>query len=670
MARHTISIILAAIILTLSVAGFAQTADKGDAVLNLIPADSIFCIRINNLNQATGNLDQYLMGVSPMPVSTGGLIKGQLGIMFGNYDLKGFDVNGSFAAFVIAESNDKSPDVYVLLPVTDYALLTDPNSHVSPPDSNGISAVGMGAAAQFFIKKVDSFAIMSHDYRKLSDMASMVSGGKSAALASVLNAAQIKQASTEPVWAYANMVKISSVYKTDISDGLEEMRKHIADPAMGIQSQIDNLEKTRQQVIAKDPNSPMISSFDAQIESLKKQKEEAQKTPAFMGGLANAFAGYAKDFMQQSKSITLSCNPKPAVLNFKMGLDALPGTEMAGMLVADGAAKNNPLIGYTEDGEAMNYVARINHPACKKLYAKCVDLAVIMAGKDANDPNVVKIKKLCDDSIDSIGDFIVCSFRVDPNARPMFDAKYVIEVKDVNLFNKAVDEAVQFWTGGTINDFYKSFGIETGFTVKRGAESYKGVSIDVVKLSMKYTDANSPQGKVLDAMYGGGFEYRWAIVNGLLVCRISSDPNALYQLIDEVKAGSPAQVCSEMQKAMSFIPDADSKDAIVTYNYLRLIKMMQGLTPMPFTMPDVPSRSNLVFAVKIDNGSLTIDFALPKEHLSEMMTAFQMMMQQQTQQPGQPAQGMPMQPAPQRTPGQPAPKMMPAQPMPAAPSGK
>ncbi len=662
MFRHTILTTLAAIILALCVPAFVQGADKGDAVLDIVPADAILCVRINNLNQTTGNLDQYLMGISPMPVSTGGLIKGQLGIMFGNYELKGFDVNGSFAAFATAESGDKEPDFYILLPVTDYAQLTDPNFRVSPSDTNGISAVGMGATGQFFIKKVNSFVLMSKDYRKLSDMASTIAGAKAASLASSLNAAQAKQSSSESIWAYANMVKISSVYKTQISDGLEEMRTHIADPGMSLQSQIDNLEKTKQQMAAKDPNSPMIAGFDAQIASLKTQKAQMQKSPAFMAGLASAFAGYAKDFTQQSKSITLSCNPKPTVLNFKFCFDALPGTEMAGIFIADGNAKNNPLLGYTEDGEAMNLVARINNSAFKKLNAKCVDLMAVMSGKDANDPNVVKIKKLCDDYADSIGDFAVCSFKVDPNTKPLFDAKYVLEVKDVNKFNKASDEFIQLWTGSTFSDLYKNMGMETGFTVKRGAENYKGVPIDVAKLSMKYTDTNSPEAKAISMMYGSGFEYRWAIVNGLWVCSISSDPNAVCKLIDQVKAGTPAQVCSEMQKAIAVIPDADSKDAIVTYNYLRLMKMIQGFTPMPFTMPDIPSKSNLVFAAKIDNGSLAIDLALTKEHLSEMMMAFQMIMQQQMQpRPGQTNQDMPKQPSPQRTPGQP---------MPVAPSGK
>ena len=623
MFKRTISTSLAAIILALSIPAFVQGADKGDAVLSVIPADAILCLRINNLNQATGNLDQYIMGISPMPVSTAGLIKGQLGMMFGNFELKGFDVNGSFAAFATAESGQTEPDVYILLPVTDYAQVTDPNFRVSPPDTNSISAVGMGPSGQFFIKKVNSFALMAKDYQKLGTMASTIAGAKATNLASSLDAAQVKQSSSESIWVYANMVKISSVYKKQISDGLDEMKKHMANAGAA---------------------------------------NQMQKNQAFMAGLANAFAGYAKDFIQQSKSVTLSCNPKPAVLNFRVGLEAMPGTEMAGIFVAEGAAKNNPLVGYTEDDAAMNLVVRINHPAYKKLNAKAIDLMAVMAGKDANDPNIVKTKKLLDDCADSIGDFVVCSFKVDPNAKPFFDAKYILEVKDANRFNKVSDEFVKLWTGSAFNDFYKSLGMETGFAVKRGAEKYKGVPIDVAKLSMKFTDTNSPEAKAMEAMYGSGFEYRWAIVNGLWVCRISGDPNAIYKLIDQAKVGTSAQVCSEMQKAIAFIPEAGSKDAVFTYNYLRLMKMMGAFTPMPFTMPDVPSKSNLVFAAKVDNGSFALDFALPKEHLSEMMMAFQMIMQQQMQQqPGQMNQGMQQRPSPQMPPGQP---------MPVAPSGK
>jgi hypothetical protein len=640
MFKRTVSAALAAIIL-LSISSFAQAADKGDAVLNVIPADAILCARINNLNQTTANIDQYIMGVSPMPISTAGLLKGQLGMMFGNFDLKGFDVNGSFAAFAVAESSDKEPDLYILLPVTDYTLITDPNSRVSLPDTNGISAVGMGPSGQHFIKKVSSFAMMSNDYRKLGSMAAIITDAKFVNMASALDAAKGKQSAADPLWIYANMTKISSVYKKDIAEGVEEVRSHLADPAASIQSNIDNLERTKNQIAEKDPNSPAIATFDAQIQTMKKQKEQMQKSTSFMAGLSKAFAGCAQDFIQQTKSVTLTLNPKPTVLNFRIGLEAVPGTEMASMFVPEGTAKSNPFVGYTEDGAAMNLIGRMNHSLAKKINAKAVNLITLMAGKDANDPNIIKAGKLCDDYVDAMGDFVVCSFKINPGAKPMFDAAYVLEVKDVNAFSKVTSEFIQTWAGGAFGDFYKKMGMETGFTVKRGAENYKGVSIDLAKLTMKYTDANSPEAKMLNAMYGDGFEYRWAIVNGLWVCRISSDPNAIYKLIDQVKTGTPPQVCSEMQKAIAVLPDAASEDAIITYNYLRLIKMISAMGTMPFTMPDVPSKSNLVFGAKIGTGSLAIDFALTKEHLSEMMMAIQMIQQQQMQQNMQPKSDQP-----------------------------
>jgi hypothetical protein len=165
---------------------------------------------------------------------------------------------------------------------------------------------------------------------------------------------------------------------------------------------------------------------------------------------------------------------------------------------------------------------------------------------------------------------------------------------------------------------------------------------------MKFADTNLPEAKMLSAMYGPGFDYRWAIVNGMWVCRITSEPNAIYKLIDQVKAGPPAHLCLEMQKAMTIMPNADNADVFITYNYPRLLNMMTAMMPSAMPRMEIFSKSNLVFAAKVANGSATIDAALPKEHLQEMMMMFQMMMEQQMQQQQmkQPAPMPNMPPAP------------------------
>jgi hypothetical protein len=254
-------------ILALFTPAALQGTEKGDTLLEMIPTEAIFCVRINNLNQTMGVIDQFLMGVAP--ITTGGMIKGQLGMMFGNFELKGFDLNGSFAVFATAESGEQAPDIYFLLPVTDYGQVTDPNFRVSKPDSNGISTVGTGPRGQFFIKNIGSFALMSKDHDKLGDVAGTMSSGNAAGLIKSLDSAQLSQAVSQPIWAYANFVKISEVYKTQITEGIDEIKKQAANPGAGIQKQIDNLEKVKSSISSSDPNSPAIEQINSQIESLK-----------------------------------------------------------------------------------------------------------------------------------------------------------------------------------------------------------------------------------------------------------------------------------------------------------------------------------------------------------------------------------------------------------------
>jgi hypothetical protein len=524
------------------------------------------------------------MGVAP--IMTSGLIKGQLGMMFGNFELQGFDANGAFAVFGMAEQSKEPPSVFILLPVSNYKDLLDPNFRVSQPDTNGISAVGTGPSGQFFIKQIKSYALMSKDYTKLKAMAGLMSGEKG--LMASLDAAQVKQAATEQIWCYANVEKASAVYGSLITEGIEE---------------------------------------------IKKQSAKGQMASQDMSRMFDLYGNIIKDLMQQTKSMTLVCNPKPAVLNLRVGINAMPGTEMAKNLTPySGPGKKNNLVNYTEDGTAMNMVGRMDKALMKKMNAGFLNLIARASGKDSNSPEVANMKKLSEDIANSMGDFFVCSFSIDPNVKPPFNAKYIVEVKDANLFNKTMDGFAQVWSGSIIDDLYKRMGMEVNFAVKHGADNYKGIAIDSAKLSMKWTDMNAPEANMLNTMYGGGFDYRWAIVNGFWVCKITSDPNSLYKLIDQVKQGPPAQLCSEMQKAMSLIPDSDKEDIFFTYNQLRMMKGMSAISPMPFKMPEISTKSNLVMASKFEQGSMNIDIAVPKEHVQEMMMGIQMMMQQQMQQ--------------------------------------
>jgi hypothetical protein len=590
--RPRIVVLSVLFVLCFSAYGFSGEP-AGDETLRMIPADSLFCVRINNLDSTTNALDQFLLGVSPVPVATSVLVRTQFAGMLGDPNLAGVNMAGSFAIFATAEPNQGAPDIYSLIPVTDYNQITDANTSVSKPDGNGLSIITTAGKPFAYISKIGEYALISGDYAKTLRMAKSLSAGNTPTLSTALDTAEAKQATTEPVWAYGNIQRASKIY------GLTML------------SRMEQLKTTLQK--GPDPNKPAPPMNPAMIMDL--------------------YSGLFKMLLNEGKSLTLTCSPKPDLLLLKATFRALPGTETAGILTADAAAsRKNDLINYTEDGAAMNFVGRMNHTSMKKGNAKFIDLITQSAGKDPNDANIVKTKKLCADMVDSVGDLFVCSMSVDPNTKPPFDAKYVLAIKDANLFNKATDEIAQTWAGSTFDDLYKKMGMEVGFTIKRGVDNYKGVSIDAATFNMRFTDTNTPESKMLVAMYGKGFDYRWAIVNGLWVCRISNDPNAVYNLIDQVKASPPPQLCTEMQKALAIIPDTNDADVIFTYNYPRLFKMLGAVMPVPMPQIDIPSKSNLAFAAKIRNGSASLDIAIPKEHLQEMMMVFQMMMQQQMQQ--------------------------------------
>jgi hypothetical protein len=178
--------------------------------------------------------------------------------------------------------------------------------------------------------------------------------------------------------------------------------------------------------------------------------------------------------------------------------------------------------------------------------------------------------------------------------------------------------------------------MKTSITLNRGAGEYKGVSIDAAQFAFEPTDPNSPQGQMIAAMYGGGIDYRWGVADGLWVCTFGANADsALQKLIDQVKAGGPKELAGETKAALALLPDAGKADFVGTFNVLRYFKMVAGMMgammPVPVPQMDLPTKSNIVMAGELGSGAITTKIALPKEHVGEIMTAVQMMMQQKMQ---------------------------------------
>ena len=202
-----------------------------------------------------------------------------------------------------------------------------------------------------------------------------------------------------------------------------------------------------------------------------------------------------------------------------------------------------------------------------------------------------------------------------------------------------MDRSVRMMNTGPIAQFYKSLGFEMSYTVQRGVDQYNGISIDAARFVMKAADANQPQAQLINAMYGDGFSYRWAMVDRLWVCVVGGDVDqAIRRLIDEVKAVGVKPLAGEVQAALALVPQAGRADFVATYNFVRTLNiipaMMGAMMPVPMPEINIPTKSNFVFAGKAGNGKMTIDMAVPKEHLMEIMQVMTTMQQQKMKMKG------------------------------------
>jgi hypothetical protein len=576
----------------------AQSPANND-LLKMIPAKTLFCVRVNNFDYTLNQIDQFLAGASPVPLGVSMLVRMQLANLLGSPQLTGLNTNGSFAVFGVTMPGQTTqagsiPDIFVgvLAPVTDYKQFIEGNTNCTEGDDKGISKITMNGAPVMLAAKAGNYALMSwaNDYDKLVTMAKAISAAGPAGLSGILNAADAKQAETEPIWVYGNVQQVSETFGTLISAKIEEIKT-------------------------------MMKSMNA---------DQAGASPASIQNIMNMYSIILEVLMKEIQSVSIAINPKSDVLNITKTISAVPGTDMAKMFTADGSSqRDNTLLTYLDDGAMANFGATINTPFWKMLNVRSIDLFASMCGGSMSAENIKEFKTLATEIIDSVEGPMVYSVSNDSKNKPPFALKYVIAVKDETKFNQLIEKAMDMINSSGIMDFYKSFGLETSFSMKNDVDNYKDVSINSAKLTMKATDANSPQGQMITSMYGEGFDYRWGMADGLFVCAVSGDVNStIRELIDKAKDDSPKQIGSEMKTALSLLPGANKADFIVTFNVLRLFKMVTTMIPIPIPPIDIQTNSNIVIAGSSAGGRMIVNIAVPKQHLIEIVSAFMMMQQQ------------------------------------------
>jgi len=591
------SLISLLLITVLIVLASVSTA-SAEAMLETIPAESVFCARANHLEAALGQIDRFLMGASPMPMGASMMVRMSLAGALGDPKLDGVDMNGSFAVFALP-GKDPASGIFIagLIPLTDYDQLISGKSNYEGPDSNDILKITSqdmrGTKKTMLLTQCGKFALItgSDKYERLSQLSKSITGGQMKSMDKVVDAEQKKLSETAPLWFYANVQQTSEVYKPVLLEKMQQFRK-------------------------------MMESFPAQQVGPEPKK------------VVDMYSKILKTLLNEVKFISITAKPKPDVLTISPKIAALAGTDMAEMFAGESQERENKFLGYLQDGAILNVAANPERQMLEKINRTWMDLMISMMGGEISTEQKEKFDKLVQNSLDSIGRDMVMSWVMPKEPGSLFNFMWVYEVKDKDKLDEVIEEAFSFWKNSGFVDMYKkSYGLETTYTLKRAADTYKGVPIDAAEFTMKPVDMNSPQAQIIQSMYGGGIVYRWALTDNLYIGVTGGDVDAkIHKLIDVIKEGAPVQIQDEFKTALELIEGAKNKDFVVTFNVIRMIQIVCSVLPIPLPKIDAPTESNIVFAGDARAGTLSIDVALPKKHIQEVSAMFQKMMQQQRRQ--------------------------------------
>jgi len=372
-----------------------------------------------------------------------------------------------------------------------------------------------------------------------------------------------------------------------------------------------------------------------QMKAAIEQAQQKQQGPAGNAeAIVNFYGGLFKFLLSETDHISLAVSAGAEKCEVALVISAVPGTDMAKMLgTSEGSAGDyKGMLGYLDNGAIINLATIIDHEAMKTMYSGMFDLFGAMGGETMGEADAAKLKESTVRMVDSLGDSLAFSFTVGDGGTGPFSMREVVSVKDEKLFREVLEEQIEMMNEGAFKNLYKSFGMDMDMKVKRATGTYKGVSIDSATVTFSMGDENSPQSEMVRKMWGDGIQYRWALLDGYCVYAVGSKVDeAIRELIDQVRAGGPGEVKSEMKAALEAIGDSDEADTVGTVNIARMIKMGLGIMPIPAEAAakiEIQSKSNIVFAGK--GGVLRM--VVPKEHLLELKSAIETMGKQAKQQ--------------------------------------
>ncbi|MHC4119785.1 MAG: hypothetical protein ACYSWO_19990 [Planctomycetota bacterium] len=558
-----------------------------------IPARSLLCVRINKFEATLDSVNAFLKDIAPADAKAAAM--GKLTHLLGDERLRGVNRKGNIAIFVLNVPGEPAAPgpmgnmfIGTFLPTNNYKNFVARNPNVGEADEQGISTIAANGKPMALAINVRRFALLCppNAREQLLKVKKLLNQRKRS-LGAGLDPDTRKQAASSPVWVYVNVKQASQMIRPMLQGGLARVKA-----------------------------------------DLEKMKETGQGPPMDPAGLIDFYGGILDMALKGTDNVTIALAPSAEACKMTLGLEPIPDTMMEAMVGEPLEGDLDNMMGYLEDGSMFNVAAKVDHENLKTTYIGLFELMGKMMPDGLSETDLEQLQGLLTKGIDAIGDSLAVTVGVDSELSPPFVAKYVIKIKDRAAFEQVLEEELKLTEEGVLADIYKGFGMEMDVEVDRDAGTYKGVQIGGAKVAFKMGGDDTMQAKMIEEMFGDGLEYRWAFASGNCVYTVGGDADGMIrELIDQVMAGGPKEVGSEMKAALAAIDDSDQADVVGTLNYARAIRMGFNFMPLPegVERPKVTAetRSNIAFAGRTtDEGKLAMQIVLPKDHLLEIKSVF------------------------------------------------
>ncbi len=198
----------------------------------MLPADTLFCVRVKNLDSTCTAVNEYLKGVAPESFDAKDEVLSKLAEMLGSKKPRGINVKGTFAIFGVnlpSKESEVKPfaNLFVgaLVQVRNYDSFVSRNPNVGEADDEGISKISVDGKEEAIVTRKGRFAVVcsprSRD--KLIRFKKMRIGRKRR-LGAVLDESEKELLRASPIWLYGNVQQVSKQFAPIIFAQLETMK--------------------------------------------------------------------------------------------------------------------------------------------------------------------------------------------------------------------------------------------------------------------------------------------------------------------------------------------------------------------------------------------------------------------------------------------------------------